>query len=107
MDECKSSLSLKKFDVNINNFIKSHHLKMSTSNSSPNNNSNLLSQISKYFIPGFFAVWAIGYSLLAAVEVGGSGLGDLGGVIGTGFVILLMVALFGAIIYEVIKPDEK
>ena len=68
--------------------------------------SKSISAIAKHFIPGFIGVWAIGYTIIATVEVGGPGLGDLGGIIGTSFVLVLMIALFGAILYEVIKPEN-
>ena len=63
-------------------------------------------QMMKYFVPGFFGVWAIGYIILATVEVSGPGLGDLGGILGAGLVVLLMFSLFGAALYDIIKPEN-
>ena len=59
----------------------------------------------KFFVAGFIAVWAVGYSLLAYVETSGPGLGDLGGYIGAGFAILLIFGLLGVPLYEVFKPE--
>eukprot|EP01041_Mallomonas_annulata_P008964 gene8964-18552_t len=60
----------------------------------------------KYFVPGFIIIWAIGYSTLAFFETTGGGLGDMGGVIGVSFVIILAVALVGVAAYESFKPDS-
>ena len=71
------------------------------SSSSANGNNN---QFLKYFVPAFIAFWAVGYTALAYVETRGGGLGDLGGIIGTGLVVVLMLALFIAAAYETFKP---
>jgi hypothetical protein len=50
-------------------------------------------------------LWAVGYTLLAAFETAGEGLGDLGGYIGAGFAVVLLIALVAAAAYEVFKFD--
>ena len=59
----------------------------------------------KYFIPGFVAFWAIGYSVLFLAETSGTGLGDVGGFIGAGLVVVLVIALVGTLITEVFRPQ--
>ena len=60
----------------------------------------------KYFIPGFVAFWAIGYSVLFLAETSGTGLGDVGGFIGAGLVVVLVIALVGTLISEVFRPQS-
>jgi hypothetical protein len=55
------------------------------------------------FVPGFIAVWAIGYLAIALAEIAGPGLGDVGGYIGAGFTGLLLMALVGAAAYETFR----
>mmetsp|Transcript_18288 Transcript_18288/g.18368 ORF Transcript_18288/g.18368 Transcript_18288/m.18368 type:complete len:151 (-) Transcript_18288:312-764(-) len=61
----------------------------------------------KYFIPGFIIIWAVGYSGLALVETTGEGLGDMGGIIGASFVVILTLALVGAAAFETFKPIDE
>jgi len=74
--------------------------------------------LTKYFIPGFVAVWAVGYGALFVSQLSyrldDSGLGDAGtsvqelgergGVLGVAFTIILFVVLVGYAGYEVMKP---
>ena len=60
-----------------------------------------------YIVPGFVAVWAIGYSAIAYVETSiEGGLGELGGLLGVAFACGLLLFLVAASFYEVFKPDS-
>ena len=61
----------------------------------------------QYFVPGFVFIWATGYGAVFLAEIQGEGLGDTGGVIGVGFTVFLLLALFGAAAYETFKPDAN
>ena len=71
---------------------------------SNNNNDNI---ISKYFVPIFVSVWAIGYSLLALVETTSGGIGDMGGILGVGLVLVLFFGLLGVTAFESFKDDKR
>ena len=60
----------------------------------------------KYFIPGFVAFWAVGYGVLFLAETSGTGLGDVGGFVGAGLVVILVIALVGTLISEVFRPQS-
>lgn len=62
------------------------------------------SNLMGYFVPGFVAIWAIGYTFLFIAETGSGGLGDTGGIVGVGLVCLLMVSLFSVALFETFKP---
>ena len=62
---------------------------------------------SKYIVPSFVAFWAIAYTSLSAIEVSGDGLGDMGGIVGVGLVIILFFGLFGVAAYESFKPNDQ
>jgi hypothetical protein len=51
----------------------------------------------KYFIPGF---------VLFLAETSGTGLGDVGGFVGAGLVVILVIALVGTLISEVFRPQS-
>ena len=72
--------------------------------SNNNNNDNI---ISKYFVPIFVSVWAIGYSLLALVETTSGGIGDMGGILGVGLVLVLFFGLLGVTAFESFKDDKR
>jgi len=75
---------------------------------SNNNNNGDDNVISKYFVPIFISVWAIGYSLLALVETTSSGgLGDMGGILGVGLVLVLFFGLLGITAFESFKDDKR
>ena len=63
-----------------------------------------MSGLIKYFVPGFVAIWAVGYGGVFFAEISGNGLGDSGGFIGAGLAVFLLLALVGAAGYEVFKP---
>ena len=92
-ERISSSLILQDFKDSDKDFLPS--------SSSTNTKNNLFIN---YFVPAFIAFWAVGYTALAYVETRGGGLGDLGGIIGTGLVVVLMLALFVAAAYETFKP---
>lgn len=73
-------------------------------NISNNNDDNV---ISKYFVPIFISIWAIGYSLLALVETTSGGIGDLGGILGVGLVLVLFFGLLGITAFESFKDDKR
>ena len=60
----------------------------------------------KYFVPGFFVVWAVGYGAIAYTETSTGGLGDVGGYISAGFAVVLLVALLGAAVYEIVNFED-
>ena len=67
------------------------------------NENKLLDERIQYFVPGFIATWALGYSLIGYIETSGGGLGDLGGYIGASLCLFLLLALVGVTAYEVFK----
>lgn len=92
--------------------------------SSQSSDANLDTKIpdffSSYFIPGFVAVWAIGYGGLFLQQMSyrftgdqdidafaAQGLGESGGLLGVAFTLLLFVALVGAVAYEVFRPEKE
>lgn len=66
--------------------------------------SQSMAGVLKFFIPGFVALWAVGYGAIFLAEISGNGLGDKGGFIGAGLAVFLLLALVGAAGYEVFKP---
>jgi len=72
-----------------------------------NNNDDDDNVISKYFVPIFISVWAIGYSLLALVETTSGGIGDMGGILGVGLVLVLFFGLLGITAYESFRADKR
>lgn len=57
------------------------------------------------FVPLFVGVWAIGYGILFLRETVGGGMGDSGGMVAVGLVVILMTSLFVATIYESFKEN--
>ena len=80
---------------------KHSQFELLASSSESNDNDDLVGK----FVPAFVGIWALGYTLLAAVETSGDGLGDIGGFIGGGFAVVLLLALVGVAAYEVFKPE--
>lgn len=58
------------------------------------------------FVPIFFGVWALGYSGISIIDVGGGGLGDSGGYVGAGFAVILLLALVAAAAFEVFRDFD-
>ena len=79
----------------------------SNDNNNISNNNDDDNVISKYFVPIFISVWAIGYSLLALVETTSGGIGDLGGILGVGLVLVLFFGLLGITAFESFKDDKR
>lgn len=75
-----------------------------TSVGSDRGQSQSLAGVLKFFIPGFVALWAVGYGAIFLAEITGNGLGDKGGFIGAGLAVFLLLALVGAAAYEVFRP---
>ena len=67
------------------------------------NENKLLDERIQYFVPGFIATWALGYSLIGYIETSGGGLGDLGGYVGAALCLFLLLSLVGVTAYEVFK----
>ena len=55
------------------------------------------------FVPLFFGIWALGYTIISVYDVVGGGLGDTGGYIGAGFAVFLLFALVAAATYEIFQ----
>jgi hypothetical protein len=58
------------------------------------------------FVPAFFGVWALGYTIISLVDTQGGGLGDSGGYIGAGFAVVLLFALVAAAAYETFRDFD-
>jgi hypothetical protein len=58
-----------------------------------------------FVVPGFVAIWALGYSAIAYYETQGEGFGEVGGAVSVVFTCVLLFFLVGAALFEVLKPD--
>ena len=62
--------------------------------------------VMNYFVPAFVFLWAAGYLGISYADTMAGGLGDLGGTLGIGLVVILFFSLFAVTAYESFKPDD-